>query len=68
MSTSSRSDLATRLEGLIARDVGGRGIAPLAAAAAGGLASAGAALADARAVTLLTGFYIPAANPPAAGM
>jgi hypothetical protein len=66
MSTSSPPDLATRLEGLIARDVGGRGIAPLAAAAAGGLARAGTALADARAVTVLTGFYIPAANPPAA--
>ncbi len=66
MSTPPPADLSSRLEHLIARDVGGRGIAPLAAAAAGGLARAGAALADARAVTILTGFYIPAAIPPAA--
>jgi hypothetical protein len=66
MSTPPAADLATRLERLLARDVGGRGIAPLATAAAGGLARAGAALAEARAVTILTGFYIPAANPPAA--
>ncbi len=62
---STTTELATRLERLIARDPG-RGIAPLAAAAAGGLARAGAALADARAVTVLTGFFIPAADPPAA--
>ena len=66
MSLSSTADLAARLERLITRDVGGRGIGPLAAAAAGGLARAGAALEEARAVTILTGFYIPAANPPAA--
>ena len=66
MSTSSPADLASRLEGLIARDAGGRGIAPLATAAAGGLARAATALAGARAVTLITGFYIPAAEPPAA--
>ena len=62
MSTASR---ASRLEDLIARDVG-RGIGPLAQAAAGGLGRAAAALADARAVSILTGFYIPGANPPAA--
>jgi len=66
MSMPPPADLANRLERLIARDVGGRGIAPLAAAAAGGLVRAAAALADARAVTILTGFYIPAATPPAA--
>jgi hypothetical protein len=66
MSTPPPAELAGRLERLIARDVGGRGIAPLAEAAAGGLARAGAALVDARAVTILTGFYVPAAVPPAA--
>jgi hypothetical protein len=66
MSTSAATDLASRLERHVARDVGGRGIAPLAEAAAGGLARAATALADARAVTLITGFYIPAAHPPAA--
>ena len=63
---SSPPDLATRLERLIARDPGGRGIGPLAVAASGGLARATAALAEARAVTILTGFFIKAANPPAA--
>lgn len=58
-------DLARRLERLIARDVG-RGIAPLAAATAGGLGRAAASLDEARAATIVTGFYIPAAMPPGA--
>jgi len=65
MSTPAAADPATRLERLIARD-GGRGIGPLAEAAAGGLPRAAHALGGARAVTILTGFYIPSAQPPGA--
>lgn len=63
--SSPAADLATRLERLIARDVG-RGITALAEAASGGLGRAAASLADARAVTILTGFYVPGAARPAA--
>ncbi len=61
----SLTALARRYERLVARDVG-RGIGPLAAASAGGLERAAGELRDARKVTLLTGFYIPRAVPPAA--
>ena len=59
--------LAARIEALIAEDVG-RNIAPLAEAARGGLFGAAASLAGASAphVGILTGFYIPGGDPPAA--
>lgn len=55
-----------RLEEIMSRDVG-RGIAPLAAAARGGLLGAARSIAGHPAphVAVLTGFYIPAATPPA---
>jgi hypothetical protein len=55
------------IEALIHQDVG-RNIAPLFAAARGGLWQAASALAATRAPTigLLTGFYVPLGNPPAA--
>lgn len=59
------ADLARRFEEIIGRDVG-RNIGALVDAAAGGLERAAGALADARAVTILTGFYIHRAVPPAA--
>ncbi len=55
-----------RLEEIATRDVG-RGIAPLAAAARGGLLGAARSIAEhgESHVAVLTGFYIPAAEPPA---
>jgi hypothetical protein len=61
-----RLALIDRIEAAIHRDVG-RNTAPLFAAAQGGLRGAGAALAGMTgAVGLITGFYVPAASPPAA--
>ncbi|MFW5833626.1 MAG: glutamate cyclase domain-containing protein, partial [Pseudomonadota bacterium] len=57
--------LADRMEALITRDVG-RNVGPLADAARGGLARAAASLAEARSAVIVTGFYIPKAEPPAA--
>ncbi|NKC15495.1 MAG: DUF4392 domain-containing protein [Gammaproteobacteria bacterium] len=60
------------LENLLARDAGGRGIAALAAAARGQLAAAAHSLASHRApavapaVAIVTGFYVPEGEPPAA--
>lgn len=54
------------IEAAIQQDVG-RNIAPMFAAARGGLRGAVAALADARgAIGLITGFFVPAGQPPAA--
>jgi hypothetical protein len=61
-----RAALIDRIEAAIHEDVG-RNISPLFAAAAGGLAGAVQALADATGpVGLITGFYVPGGVPPAA--
>ncbi|MFO1080638.1 MAG: DUF4392 domain-containing protein [Reyranellaceae bacterium] len=63
-----KSDLEARLaaiEALVCRDLG-RGTAALIEANAGGLAGAAAALAEARSVGLITGFFVPRATVPAA--
>jgi hypothetical protein len=59
--------LVDRIEGLIQEDVG-RNLAPLFAAARGGLWGAAAALARGRPgpIGLITGFYVPQGVPPAA--
>jgi hypothetical protein len=58
--------LIDRIEAVIHRDVG-RNIAPMFAAARGGLEGAVAALAGtAGPVGIITGFYVPGATPPAA--
>lgn len=56
-----------RIESLIQRDVG-RGMAPVFAATRGGLYNAASALAEAPAprIGLITGFFVPAGDPPAA--
>ncbi|MCX7382347.1 MAG: DUF4392 domain-containing protein [Alphaproteobacteria bacterium] len=53
------------IEALIPVDVG-RNIAKLCAAAQGGLLGAATALAEARCVGVITGFYVPRGTPPAA--
>ncbi len=60
----SGANLADRLEQRVGRDVG-RNISALVSHARGGLGRAAGALERAGAVTLITGFYIPGANPPA---
>jgi hypothetical protein len=64
---SGSNALLDRIEELIQVDVG-RNIAPLFAAARGGLASAAQALVagPATAVGIITGFYVPHGSPPAA--
>src|SRR5262249_33659123 len=59
--------LVDRIEGLIQHDVG-RNLAPLFAAARGGLWGAASALARGRPgpIGLITGFYVPPGAPPAA--
>ncbi|TVQ36848.1 MAG: DUF4392 domain-containing protein [Geminicoccaceae bacterium] len=64
MSSLDRS-LADRLEHRIGQDVG-RNVTALVEAARGGLARAAEALSEARSVVILTGFFIPAAEVPAA--
>ncbi|MEO1090401.1 MAG: glutamate cyclase domain-containing protein [Pseudomonadota bacterium] len=56
---------ADHLERLMAEDVG-RNIGALAAGAAGGLARAATSLRSAKRATIITGFFIPRAAPPAA--
>jgi D-glutamate cyclase len=60
-------DRIDRIEALIQRDVG-RGMGPVFAAARGGLWAAADSLAEAppRCLGLLTGFFVPAGDPPAA--
>jgi len=58
-------DRIAAIEALIHVDVG-RNISALCAAASGGLFAAAAALATARRVGLITGFYVPLGTPPAA--
>ena len=64
---SGPNSLLDRIEALIQVDVG-RNIVPLFEAARGGLAAAAASLAagPARAVGIITGFYVPQGSPPAA--
>lgn len=54
-----------RVEGLIHRDVG-RNVAPLMRATLGGLTGAARALTTARGVGILTGFFVPGGEVPAA--
>ena len=58
-------DRIAAIEALIHVDVG-RNISALCAAARGGLFGAASALASARHVGLITGFYVPLGTPPAA--
>ena len=58
-------DRIAAIEALIHVDVG-RNISALCAAARGGLFGAASALATARSVGLITGFYVPLGTPPAA--
>src|SRR5208337_1187831 len=63
---ADRPAVIDAIEAAIQQDVG-RNIAPLFAAARGGLRGAVAALADAGGtVGLITGFYVPGGTPPAA--
>ncbi|HVY16656.1 MAG TPA: glutamate cyclase domain-containing protein [Rhodopila sp.] len=59
------SDLIDRIEAELHRDVG-RGMDAVFAATKGGLRGAAAALARARGVGIITGFFVPGATPPAA--
>ncbi len=56
---------ADRIEALLHEDVG-RNVAPLMAASRGGLAGAAASLAKARAVGIITGFFVPGGEIAAA--
>lgn len=58
-------DVPARIEALLHEDVG-RNVAPLMAVTRGALGSAARALARARAVGILTGFFVPGGEVPAA--
>lgn len=62
---SNQAERVAAIEALIHVDVG-RNISALCRAAQGGLLGAARALAEARAVGVITGFYVPKGTPPAA--